>query len=98
MKRSRTRSYRVKIGDSWGFVRGQLGDPCSCGCVGAALCDYPVGEGKTCDRILCRDTPCGHHVGPDIDYCRDHYQEWLEFEKSGGVKEVLENVVPFKCP
>lgn len=75
---------------------GQLGNPCSCGCVAAALCDYPVGKDKTCDRILCNDTPCGYKIAPHIDYCHDHYKEWQTFKDAGGVKSVLENVVPFK--
>lgn len=34
------------------------------------LCDYPVGDGKTCDKPLCN----GHarQVGPDLHYCHDH--------------------------
>lgn len=44
-----------------------------------ALCDWPIGDGKTCDKPLCRI----HAVKPiptfgkpdtdDIDYCPDHY-------------------------
>ena len=37
------------------------------------LCDYPVGEGKTCDAPL-----CGEHaqaVGKNVDYCPKHFQE-----------------------
>jgi len=96
MANGRTRTSRTKFKNGWGFIRGRLGDPCSCGCIAVALCDYPVGGGKTCDRKLCNDTPCGHHVGPDTDYCQDHYKEWIKFRDAGGVKDVLENVVPFK--
>jgi len=36
------------------FMCGDLGDNCAeCGWVGDYLCDFPVGEGKTCDRPLC---------------------------------------------
>ena len=37
-----------------------------------ALCDYPVGRGRTCDRSLCAG--CRHRVGPgsDLDYCPEH--------------------------
>jgi hypothetical protein len=43
-----------------------------CGCPDAkALCDYPTGPGKTCDKPCCSN--CRQHVGPDRDYCRDHW-------------------------
>jgi len=35
-----------------------------------ALCDYPAGDGRTCDQQI-----CGAHrtrVGANIDYCPDH--------------------------
>ena len=49
--------------------------PCSVlGCPGSseALCDWPMpGEGKTCDRELCRQ----HRkpVGRNRDYCPEHF-------------------------
>lgn len=86
-------TYRVKIGDGYGFLKGNLGPHCSCGGVTAMLCDYPVGQDKTCDKRLCRE--CGHHIGPDTDYCGDHFKEWEMFRESGGVVEVLQNVLPF---
>jgi hypothetical protein len=34
------------------------------------LCDYPVGNGKTCDKPMCaKHSTSG---GKDIDYCPDH--------------------------
>ena len=35
-----------------------------------ALCDYRVGEGKTCDKRMCQ----AHRTraGNNIDYCPDH--------------------------
>lgn len=77
------------------FLRGNLGDHCSCGWVCDALCDYPVGNGKTCDRKLCDDN-CAFEVAPDTHYCKDHKAEWDKFFADGGVKTVLENVTPFK--
>lgn len=43
-------------------------DGCSHGSV--VLCDYPIGDGKTCDLPLCR----GHSkvVGPDVHLCPVH--------------------------
>jgi len=36
------------------------------------LCDYPVGDGKTCDRQCC-DKHCRSVEGkPDTDYCLEH--------------------------
>jgi hypothetical protein len=35
-------------------------------------------------------------IAPEIHYCDGHHSLWLEFVSNGGVKKVLENVVPFK--
>lgn len=47
-------------------------EPCyACPAGHVALCDWPMGDGKTCDRKLCRN----HRVrqsGHDIDYCVEH--------------------------
>ena len=51
-----------------------------CGVKGAdRLCDWEMGNGKTCDRPLCRR--CASHPIPtfgkpetaEIDYCPEHY-------------------------
>lgn len=78
------------------FVCGDLGEHCAdCGCLGEFLCDYPVGDGKTCDRSLCLDH--AHEIAPDTHYCAPHYAAWQAFRESGGVKRELENVVPYKA-
>ncbi|MGS8281643.1 hypothetical protein [Pseudomonas sp. PARCl1] len=78
-----------------GHLCGQLGDHCAeCNDLGVNLCDYPVGDGKTCDRPL-----CNHHallVAPELHYCTAHAAQWQAFRDAGGVKQVLENVIPFK--
>ncbi|EIA0803379.1 hypothetical protein K6327_000888 [Vibrio vulnificus] len=52
------------------------------------LCDYPVGNDKTCDRVLCKQ--CAVTVGPNMHYCPSHHKEWKEFQNSGeGKKQVL---------
>jgi hypothetical protein len=33
-------------------------------------CDYPIGNGKTCDAFMC--AACARCVGMDRDYCPDH--------------------------
>lgn len=77
------------------WMRGELGAHCAdCAWVGDLLCDYPVGEGKTCDRAMCDDH--AHEVGADIHYCAAHHAEWCRFRDSGGVSEHLKNVIAFK--
>ena len=68
--------------------------PCKeCGFYSDYLCDYPVGKEKTCDAKLCNDH--AYEVAPNLHYCKSHYNEWIKFKESGGVKKELENVVPF---
>jgi len=63
-----------------GFMCGDLGPRClDCGNVSDALCDFPVGRGKTCDRSIC--TTCSPDVQPDINYCRGHRDEWERFRR-----------------
>lgn len=77
------------------FVCGDLGAHCGdCMAVGDLLCDYPVGEGKTCDRPMCGDH--GHEIGPDLHYCAAHYKMWTDFKERGGVDAALKNVIAFK--
>lgn len=77
------------------FICGDLGPHCAdCAGFGDFLCDYPVGDGKTCDRPI-----CGEHateIAPEVHYCAGHMKLWEEFKESGGVARQLENVVPFK--
>lgn len=78
------------------FVCGNLGDHCAeCMAVGDLLCDFPVGDGKTCDRPMCANH--AHEIGPDLHYCQAHYAMWQEFKERGGVDAALRNVVAFKC-
>ncbi len=48
------------------------------------LCDWPIGEGKTCDKPLCpihTNNPAPEFGKPelaDIDYCPEHYREYLK--------------------
>lgn len=76
---------------------GDFGPHCSvCASVGDILCDFPVGEGKTCDMPLCD----GHatEVAPNVHYCPGHMVLWQEFRDAGGVQRELENVVPYARP
>jgi len=42
----------------------------ACNAEAPLLCDWPVGDGKTCDAPICRRHAV--HVGPDRDYCPEH--------------------------
>lgn len=76
------------------FLCGEFGPHCvDCAAVGDFLCDYPVGDGKTCDRPMCDDH--AHEIAPEIHYCDAHYRMWTEFRERGGVDEALRNVVAF---
>ena len=89
--------YPVKEnGKHVGFICGSLElEICSdCQYPADNLCDYPVGDGKTCDRLMCEDH--SHHIGRDTHYCEFHYNEWGEFVKGGGINESLKNVIPFE--
>ena len=89
--------YRKYDEDGSLFLCGRLGPHCNatdCTWVSEYLCDYPVGEGKTCDRTLCAEH--AYEVAPGVQYCGPHYNEWAKFRTSGGVKKELENVVPYK--
>jgi hypothetical protein len=69
--------------------------PCrECGCESDFLCDYPVGNEKTCDAQLCWKH--AHEVAPGVHYCNAHFEEWKKFKDSGGVTDVLKNVIPFE--
>ncbi len=77
------------------FLCGDLGPHCAAGCGASTdfLCDYPVGEGKTCDAPLCDSH--AHEVAPNVHYCPGHFTEWEKFRAAGGVEAELKNVVPF---
>jgi hypothetical protein len=56
------------------------------------LCDYPVGNEKTCDRLIYEDRY--NPIAPNVQFSDAHYSEWRKFVENGGVKE-LENVIAF---
>jgi hypothetical protein len=45
------------------------------------LCDYPIGNGKTCDHPLCLD--CRHHIGDGQDLCPVHFKMFNKEESDG---------------
>jgi hypothetical protein len=79
------------------FIRGDLGDHCAdCAGFGDFLCDFPVGDGKTCDRLMCDDH--ANEIAPEVHYCAAHLKMWEEFKAAGGVAAELANVVAFPKP
>jgi predicted small metal-binding protein len=59
---------------------GDLGPKClDCGNVSDALCDFPVGRRKTCDRSIC--THCSPDLQPNLNYCAAHREEWERFRR-----------------
>ena len=69
------RTVRTENGTLW--ICGELDDvPCCrvCGCMATQLCDYPIGNDKTCDSALCSD--CSHSIKGDLDYCPEHAGEY----------------------
>jgi hypothetical protein len=57
-----------------GFVCGAGIEACAgCGVVAVALCDWPIGRGRTCDLPLCGRcrVPQGGDLR-DLDYCPQH--------------------------
>lgn len=74
-------------------IKGDLGPHCTeCAAPGDNLCDYPVSDGKTCDRSLCEEH--SHEVAADVHYCRGHFIQWREYLASQRGYEVLNNVTP----
>ena len=78
------------------FLCGKLGPHCAaekCAASTGFLCDFPVGDGRTCDLSLCASH--AYEVAPNVHYCPGHLALWSEFRKNGGVERELANVVPF---
>ena len=77
------------------FMCGNLGEHCAdCSAPADFLCDYPVGDGKTCDRKMCDEN--AHEVASEIHYCDAHFKMWREFRESDEIKKHLNNVAFFK--
>lgn len=87
--------YLVRDGDGVAFLCGDIElEVCAdCGFVADNLCDFPVGEEKTCDRNIC--SKHSNEVSPNVHYCDAHYREWRRFVDAGGVDRRLKNVIHF---
>ena len=63
------------------FMCGSLVvEVCACGIAADFLCDWPVGDGKTCDARLC--VVCAREIGEDRHACEIH---WHMFQQQTGV-------------
>lgn len=53
---------------------GRRPKPChECGRGAVALCDWPTGKHKTCDRAMC--AAHAHNLsGRNVDYCTEHWE------------------------
>jgi hypothetical protein len=56
---------------------------CHCGHTAEMLCDYPMGEGKTCDLAVC--WCCSKHIAEDRDLCLVHF---AVFVRESGVERI----------
>ena len=45
-----------------------------CGDLADALCDYPLGNDRTCDSALCNSD--ARHIKGDLHYCPEHATEY----------------------
>lgn len=67
------------------FICGELGEHCAdCMDVAENLCDYPVGENKTCDRLICDKH--SQQIAHNMHYCTEHFKQWEEFIKNCGLE------------
>jgi hypothetical protein len=58
-----------------------------CGVIADYLCDYPVGDDRTCDRMLCPDH--AREIVPGVHYCHGHYAEWRAWRENAGLAEII---------
>lgn len=72
----------VRVGGSTMIVCGERPKPkpCACGQPSRFLCDWKLGDGKTCDAPLCADSNigpgCANQVGRDKHLCPEHRVAW----------------------
>lgn len=81
------RTHGPDLSQPAAILCGDFGPPCiDCGNVSDALCDFPVGRGKTCDRAIC--TACSPDIQPNLNYCAPHRAEWEKF-RSEALPDVM---------
>lgn len=81
-------TYSKHTEDGMVFLKGELGEPCSdCNWIHEYLCDFPVGNDKTCDRLMCEEHAM--RISDDIHYCHTHYLMWVNYVEGKGIEKVL---------
>lgn len=58
-----------------GWVCGEGVKACAfCGVMSEFFCDFPIGDGRTCDLPMCKEHKKHRpDIGQDIDYCPHHW-------------------------
>jgi len=70
--------------------------PCYiCGKPHTSLCDYPVGDGNTCDRPMC--DKCRTMIGPDLDVCRAHSDPVDVYKTQDANKPAIATAICPRC-
>lgn len=68
---------RIRTPLGWGFVCTGRGKPlriCACGASADRLCDWKLGDGRTCYLPIC--SSCSTTPAADKDLCREHARAW----------------------
>ena len=78
LKQSKRRQVMYVCGDR--VVMESLGLCHWCAKPATALCDYPMGDGKTCSLSLCDEHRVRQRDEVDIDFCPIHAQCGLRRE------------------
>ena len=57
------------------FICGKDIQVCNfCGSISEYFCDFPIGDGRTCDLPICKDHKRHREdIGVDIDFCPHHW-------------------------
>ncbi|MEE8289787.1 MAG: hypothetical protein V3R25_10285 [Nitrosomonadaceae bacterium] len=57
-----------------------------CGFMADHLCDYPIGDEKTCDAGLCYEHI--NEVMEGIHYCEPHFKEYQKYDQTPAARGV----------
>lgn len=60
--------------------RHRIARCCACGAPAPRLCDWKLGDGRTCDKAIC--VACSASPAPDKDLCPDHAKLWAAHPKN----------------
>lgn len=84
-----------ELGKIFIHYHGEKLENCNiCGNIASFLCDFPVGNDKTCDCKLCNE--CAEHIGVNLHYCPDHFKIWEDFKNRPDFEEKVTNIINFE--